>query len=44
MKSIEEIGAELHGAKYFTLIDAKSGYWQVKLDEDSTYITTFNTP
>eukprot|EP00914_Ancora_sagittata_P034747 GHVO01070115.1.p1 GENE.GHVO01070115.1~~GHVO01070115.1.p1 ORF type:complete len:862 (+),score=100.28 GHVO01070115.1:29-2587(+) len=44
MKSIEEISAELHGSKFFTLIDAKSGYWQVKLNERSSYITTFNTP
>ena len=44
MKSIEEISAELHGSKFFTLMDAKSGYWQVKLSDKSSYITTFNTP
>jgi hypothetical protein len=44
MKSIEEISAELHGSKHFTLMDAKSGYWQVKLNKQSSFITTFNTP
>ena len=44
VKSIEEISAELHGSRFFTLIDAKSGYWQVKLNERSSFITTFNTP
>jgi hypothetical protein len=44
VKSIEEISAELHGSKFFTLIDAKSGYWQVKLSETSSFITTFNMP
>ena len=44
MKSIEEISADLNGSRHFTLIDAKSGYHQVKLSEKSSYITTFNTP
>lgn len=44
MKSIDEISAELHGSKFFTLMDAKSGYWQVKLNKRSSFITTFNTP
>jgi hypothetical protein len=44
MRSIDEISAELHGAKHFTLMDAKSGYWQVKLNEKSSFLTTFNTP
>ena len=31
-------------AKLFTVLDAKSGFWQVKLDEPSSYLITFNTP
>ena len=30
--------------KKFTLVDATSGYWQVRLDEESSKLTTFNTP
>ena len=32
------------GAKFFTKLDAKSGYWQLKLKDSSSYLTTFNTP
>ena len=28
----------------FSTIDLKDGYWQVKLDEDSSLLCTFNTP
>ena len=44
MRSIDEVSPELHGAKYFTLLDAKTGFWHIKLDEESSYLTTFNTP
>ena len=27
----------------FSRLDAKSAYWNVELDEDSSYLTTFNT-
>ena len=30
--------------RLFTVLDAKSGFWQVKLDEPSSYLTTFNIP
>ena len=35
---------KLNGAKFFTILDARSGYWNIKLDEESSYHTTFNTP
>ena len=28
----------------FTKVDCKNGYWQVKLDQASSLLTTFNTP
>ena len=37
----------LHGFKngqYFSTLDAKSGYWTKKLDEQSQLLTAFNTP
>jgi hypothetical protein len=40
----EEITSRLAGAKYFNMLDATSGFWQMPLDEDSSYLTTFNTP
>ena len=35
---------ELSKARVFTVADAKNGFWQVKLDEESSYLTTFGTP
>ena len=35
---------ELAHSKYFSLLDAKSGYWRVPLDKESSFLTTFNTP
>ena len=39
----DDLSAELHGSKYFTLMDDKSGYWMVWLDNESSLLTTFNT-
>lgn len=44
LPTIDDILPKLHKAKFFTLLDAKSGFWQVKLDEKSSFLTTFNTP
>ena len=40
----EDVATRLNKAKEFSMLDAKSGFWQVKLDEDSSYLTTFNMP
>ena len=42
--TIEEVLPDLANAKVFTKLDCKNGYWQVKLDQDSSILTTFNTP
>ena len=44
MRTFEEVTSQLAGAKFFSVLDATSGYWSVKLDETSSYYTTFNTP
>lgn len=41
---IEDVLPDLANAKVFTKLDCKNGYWQVKLDEGSSTLTTFNTP
>ena len=41
---IDDILPELADSKYFSLLDAKSGYWHVPLDRESSLLTTFNTP
>ena len=40
----EELMHKLAGSKFFTKLDAKNGYWSVKLDSESQLLTTFNTP
>ena len=36
--------AQFSNAKYFSKLDTLSGYWQMKLDEDSSKLCVFNTP
>ena len=31
-------------AKYLSVLDASSGFWQIKLDHESSKLCTFNTP
>ena len=42
--TVEEISAKIPDAKVFTVLDAKSGYLQMKLDYESSLLTTMNTP
>ena len=43
MPTIEDIATRLHGAKMFSVLGAKNGFWHVKLDEESSHLTTFHT-
>ena len=43
--SQQEIMSRLAGAKYFSNLDAKSGFWHMLLDTESSYLTwTFKIP
>ena len=42
--TVEEVVASMPGAKVFSKIDAKSGFLQIKLDYESSLLTTFNSP
>ena len=44
MNTIDEVATRLHGSKYFTTLDANMGYYQIKLSDKSSKLTTFNTP
>ena len=44
LPTLEEIASRLHGARFFSTLDANQGYWQIPLDEKSSRLTTFNTP
>ena len=41
LPTIEDIATRLHGAKLFTILDVRCGFWHVELDESSSYLTTF---
>lgn len=40
----EEVMANLSDMKHFSIVDMKEGFWQVRLDEASSDLCTFNTP
>ena len=42
--TVEEIASKIPEAKVFTVLDAKSGYLQMRLDYESSLLTTTNTP
>ena len=42
--SIEDILPNLEKAKVFSVLDAKNGFWQIELDEESSFLTCFWTP
>lgn len=40
----EDIMSQFANAKYFSKLDASSGFWQMKLDDSSSRLCTFNSP
>ena len=41
---VEQILSQICGAKYFSKLDANSGFWQIPLSPESSLLTTFITP
>lgn len=44
LPAVDQILAQLAGAKFFTKLDTNSGFWQIPLDPTSSLLTTFITP
>lgn len=44
LPTIEEVLTRIPKASVFSVLDATSGYWQIKLDSSSEKLCTFNTP
>jgi len=40
----EEILSEMSGAQFFSKLDASHGFWQIRLNSESSKYCTFNTP
>ena len=41
--TLDDILPRLNKAKVFSTVDLKCGFWQVRLDDESADLTTFNT-
>ena len=44
LPTVDDIMAKMPGAKIFSKLDASSGYWQIRVDDESADLLTFNTP
>ena len=44
MQTKENVISRISNAKVFSVLDANHGFWQVKLDKNSSNLATFNTP
>ena len=42
--TVEDIVSKLHGKRLFSKVDLKDGFWNIKLDDESSKLCTFNTP
>ena len=41
--TVEEVIHAFAGSKFFSKLDAKSAFWCIRLEEESSYLTTFGT-
>ena len=44
LPTTDELLSQLSGACYFTKLNASNGYWQVRLDDESSHLLVFDTP
>ena len=44
LPTAEEIFSQMCGACFFSKLDASLGYWQIKVDEESSHLLVFSTP
>ena len=44
LPTLEDLTPLLSDGKYFSVLDATLGYWQIKLDVESSFLTSLNTP
>jgi hypothetical protein len=44
LPTFDELTREMKGSKYFSVLDANKGFWQIELTEAASRLTTFATP
>lgn len=42
--TLEDLKSKLHGAKYFTVLDLKDGFYQIELSPESSKLCSFSSP
>ena len=43
MQNIDEVKLKVSNSNYISVLDAKSGYWQIKVREEDQWLTAFST-
>lgn len=43
-RTVDDVIPQVSSSTHFSILDARSGYWQVQLDEESSKLCTFSTP
>ena len=43
-RTVDDVIPQVSGLTHFSILDARSGYWQVTLDKESSRLCTFSTP
>ena len=43
MRTADDVASRIGNAKFFSTLDAKAGFWQIRLDKKSSMRTTFST-
>ena len=44
LPTVEDVASGMDGARVFTTLDVRHGFWHIALDEESLFLTTLNTP
>jgi len=44
LQTLEEIASRINGSKFFTILDCRKGFWQLKVSERTSKYLTFSTP
>ena len=44
VRAIDDVIPKVSGASHLSIVDGRSGFWQVKLDDESNKLCTFRTP
>ena len=44
VRTIDDVIPKVSGTSHFSILDGRSGFWQVELDDESSKLRTFTTP